>query len=69
MDKSKKEYQDYGEYLEDAYEEWCDLLEEQRKQTERSAQYGLLSNRLTITEYNGEMKAEWNREEKQQAES
>ena len=69
MDKSKKEYQDYGEYLEDAYEEWCDLLEEQRKQTERSAQYGLPSNRLTITEYNGEMKAEWNREEKQQSES
>lgn len=64
----KKEYQDYGEYLEDAYEEWCDLLEERRKKEIRSAQYGAPSNRLTITEYNGEMIAEWSREKNRQTE-
>ena len=62
MKKSRKEYKDYGEYLEDAYEEWCDLADEQRMSTVRSAKYGPPSNRLTITEYNGELISEWNRE-------
>ena len=30
----KKEYEDYGEYLEDAYEEWLDMLEKEQKQKE-----------------------------------
>ena len=63
MEKSKKAYKDYGEYLEDAYEEWCDLINKQRKSRGRSAKYGPLSNRLTITEYNGELIAEWSRTE------
>jgi deoxyadenosine/deoxycytidine kinase len=58
----KNEYQDYGEYLEDVYEEWCDLLEEQYEIGINSAQYGPPSNRLTITQHNGQLKARWNRE-------
>lgn len=57
----KKEYKDYGEYLEDAYEE---SLAECEKMAARSAQYGQPSNKLTITEKNGELEAEWIRIEK-----
>ena len=64
-----KVYQDYGEYLEDAYEEWCEkMVEEQQGQYERVAQYGPSSNRLTIVEVNGTLRAEWSREQETEPE-
>ena len=50
----KKEYADYGEYLEDAYEEAMD-----RACTKYT--YGPPSNRLTIKKSRGRLEAEWNR--------
>ena len=49
--KSKKEYSDYGEYLEDAYEETA----------ERAASFGLPSNRVTIRNQKGTLEASWKR--------
>lgn len=48
---SKKEYKDYGEYLEDAYEEMA----------ERSARYGQPSNMVTVRKKKGTLEAEWNK--------
>lgn len=50
----KKEYADYGEYLEDAYEEAMD-----RASTEYT--YGPPSNRVTIRKSKGRLEAVWNR--------
>ena len=50
----KKEYQDYGEYLEDAYEEAA-----LKKMYERGEVYIYGKKKLTITENNGKLTAEW----------
>ena len=49
-----KEYRDYGEYLEDAYEQQA--LKEMHKHGDTYI-YG--NRKLTITKKNGELIAEW----------
>lgn len=49
-----KEYRDYGEYLEDAYEQ--QILAAMKKKSDTYI-YG--NRKLTITEKNGELIAEW----------
>ena len=52
--KGKKKYRDYGKYLEDAYEEVT--LKEMYK---RGSIYIYGNKKLTITEKNGKLTAEW----------
>lgn len=49
-----KKFSDYGEYLEDAYEQ--QTLAEMKKKSDTYI-YG--NRKLTITEKNGELTAEW----------